>query len=96
MWRTSSAAVHPFLFFSENQPAAAARVSVPPMSGDRKFQAKTPKGSVTLTCLFCSPEEEWSKLLDVSPLFQLLRGVETQLKRWAGGRAEFDLCGAGG
>ncbi|TMS07022.1 hypothetical protein E3U43_011115 [Larimichthys crocea] len=33
------------------------------------------------------PEEEWSKLLELSPLFQLLKGVQQQLKDWA--------CGAG-
>ncbi|XP_045930652.1 uncharacterized protein si:dkey-103g5.4 isoform X2 [Micropterus dolomieu] len=33
------------------------------------------------------PEEEWNNLLELSPLFQLLKGVERQLKGWA--------CGAG-
>ncbi|GAA6228396.1 uncharacterized protein LOC111665042 [Lates japonicus] len=33
------------------------------------------------------PEEEWTKLLELSPLFQLLKVVELQLKDWA--------CGAG-
>ncbi|TDH14924.1 hypothetical protein EPR50_G00025880 [Perca flavescens] len=33
------------------------------------------------------PEEEWAKLLELSPLFQLLKGLELQLKGWA--------CGAG-
>ncbi|XP_044059103.1 uncharacterized protein si:dkey-103g5.4 isoform X2 [Siniperca chuatsi] len=33
------------------------------------------------------PEEEWTKLLELSPLFQLLKGVELQLKSRA--------CGAG-
>ncbi|XP_042270426.1 uncharacterized protein si:dkey-103g5.4 [Thunnus maccoyii] len=32
-------------------------------------------------------EEEWTRLLELSPLFQLLKGVELQLKCWA--------CGAG-
>ena len=36
---------------------------------------------------FCSPEDEWNKLLEISPLFQLLKGVQLQLKGWA--------CGAG-
>lgn len=36
---------------------------------------------------FYSAEEEWAKLLELSPLFQLLKGVELQLKCWA--------CGAG-
>ncbi|XP_034556228.1 uncharacterized protein si:dkey-103g5.4 [Notolabrus celidotus] len=31
------------------------------------------------------PEEEWSKLLEHSPLFQLLKGLEQQLKSWACG-----------
>ncbi|XP_047191720.1 uncharacterized protein si:dkey-103g5.4 isoform X2 [Scophthalmus maximus] len=34
-----------------------------------------------------APEEEWTKLLELSPLFQLLKVVELQLKDWA--------CGAG-
>ncbi|XP_056230182.1 uncharacterized protein si:dkey-103g5.4 [Seriola aureovittata] len=34
-----------------------------------------------------SQEEEWTKLLELSPLFQLLKVVELQLKGWA--------CGAG-
>lgn len=38
-------------------------------------------------CCFYSPEEEWNNLLELSPLFQLLKGVERQLKGWA--------CGAG-
>ncbi|XP_030261233.1 uncharacterized protein LOC115574093 isoform X5 [Sparus aurata] len=33
------------------------------------------------------PEDEWNKLLEISPLFQLLKGVQLQLKGWA--------CGAG-
>ncbi|XP_033488068.2 uncharacterized protein LOC117260235 [Epinephelus lanceolatus] len=33
------------------------------------------------------PEEEWAKLLELSPLFQLLKRMELQLKGWA--------CGAG-
>ncbi|XP_051254705.1 uncharacterized protein si:dkey-103g5.4 isoform X3 [Dicentrarchus labrax] len=33
------------------------------------------------------PEEEWGKLLELSPLFQLLKEVQLQLKGWA--------CGAG-
>ncbi|XP_040902498.1 uncharacterized protein LOC121187356 [Toxotes jaculatrix] len=31
------------------------------------------------------PEEEWTKLLELSPLFQLLKTVELQLKGWAYG-----------
>ncbi|XP_059188168.1 uncharacterized protein si:dkey-103g5.4 isoform X2 [Centropristis striata] len=31
------------------------------------------------------PAGEWSKLLELSPLFQLLKGVELQLKGWASG-----------
>ncbi|KAG7238714.1 hypothetical protein INR49_031230 [Caranx melampygus] len=34
-----------------------------------------------------SQEEGWTKLMELSPLFQLLRGMELQLKGWA--------CGAG-
>ncbi|XP_030008436.1 uncharacterized protein LOC115431886 [Sphaeramia orbicularis] len=30
-------------------------------------------------------EEEWTKLLELSPLFQMLKGVELQLKTWASG-----------
>nr|XP_013765910.1 PREDICTED: uncharacterized protein LOC102208545 [Pundamilia nyererei] len=30
-----------------------------------------------------SQEEEWTRLLELSPLFQLLKGVELQLKGWA-------------
>lgn len=33
------------------------------------------------------PEEDWTKLLELSPLFQMLKVVELQLKSWA--------CGAG-
>ncbi|XP_039478312.1 uncharacterized protein si:dkey-103g5.4 [Oreochromis aureus] len=29
------------------------------------------------------PDEEWTRLLELSPLFQLLKGVELQLKGWA-------------
>ncbi|XP_069546998.1 uncharacterized protein [Brachyistius frenatus] len=29
------------------------------------------------------PEEQWTRLLERSPLFQLLKGVELQLKSWA-------------
>ncbi|XP_068440228.1 uncharacterized protein si:dkey-103g5.4 isoform X2 [Clinocottus analis] len=31
------------------------------------------------------PEEEWTKLLELSPLFQLLKGMEQQLRGWACG-----------
>ncbi|CAJ1065477.1 uncharacterized protein si:dkey-103g5.4 isoform X1 [Xyrichtys novacula] len=35
------------------------------------------------------PEEEWNKLLELSPLFHLLKGVEQQLKSWARGAKLF-------
>lgn len=43
--------------------------------------------TLTLSIHVAPPEEEWSKLLELSPLFQLLKGVQQQLKDWA--------CGAG-
>lgn len=31
------------------------------------------------------PEEDWTKLLELSPLFQMLKVLELQLKNWASG-----------
>lgn len=32
---------------------------------------------------FCFLDEEWTRLLELSPLFQQLKGVELQLRGWA-------------
>ncbi|XP_034723644.1 uncharacterized protein si:dkey-103g5.4 [Etheostoma cragini] len=50
----------------------------------QESQPAQPTHSISLPTI---PEEEWAKLLELSPLFQLLKGMEVQLKGWA--------CGAG-
>ncbi|KAI9538610.1 hypothetical protein NQZ68_012262 [Dissostichus eleginoides] len=47
-------------------------------------ESSQPSRSITVPTI---PEEEWTKLLELSPLFQLLKGMDLQLKGWA--------CGAG-
>ncbi|KAM8904381.1 uncharacterized protein AB9W97_008057 [Spinachia spinachia] len=53
-------------------------------------ESHTMKDSKQLTHSISVPqiaEDEWTKLLELSPLFQLLKGMELQLRGWA--------CGAG-
>eukprot|EP00064_Thunnus_orientalis_P004272 superscaffoldBa00000385_g4283 len=51
------------------------------------LEDKQPASFSPNTCHRHISEEEWTRLLELSPLFQLLKGVELQLKCWA--------CGAG-
>lgn len=84
-------------FPAESQPmkdsAQPSHVSVPAIPGNTMMWKNTQLERVTCHIhfihpyCFYSPEEEWRKLLELSPLFQLLKGVQLQLKGWA--------CGAG-
>ncbi|KAJ4935626.1 hypothetical protein JOQ06_017157 [Pogonophryne albipinna] len=47
-------------------------------------ESSQPSRNITVPTI---PEEKWTKLLELSPLFQLLKGMDLQLKGWA--------CGAG-
>ncbi|XP_037632372.1 uncharacterized protein si:dkey-103g5.4 [Sebastes umbrosus] len=42
-------------------------------------ESAQPTHSISIPAI---PEEEWTKLLELSPLFQLLKGTELQLKGW--------------
>ncbi|XP_035765652.1 uncharacterized protein si:dkey-103g5.4 [Neolamprologus brichardi] len=54
-------------------------------SGIHSQESQHMKGSTQSTHIAVPtvPEEEWTRLLELSPLFQLLKGVELQLKGWA-------------